>query len=51
MKRKIANIFLVILLLISCTYNAKAIDNHESNQIAYNDYLNTLSNKSQVKKS
>ena len=50
MKRKIANIFLVILLLISCTYNAKAIDNHESNQIAYNDYLNTLSNKSQVKK-
>ena len=51
MKRKIANIFLVILLLISCTYNAKAIDNHESNQIAYNDYLNTLSNKSQVKNS
>lgn len=51
MKHKIANIFLVILLLISCTYNAKAIDNHESNQIAYNDYLNTLSNKSQVKKS
>ena len=51
MKHKIANIFLVILLLISCTYNAKAIDNHESNQIAYNDYLNTLSNKSQVKNS
>ena len=51
MKRKFINIFLILLLIVICTSSTTAINTQESNQITYNDYLDTLSNKSQVKKS
>ena len=48
MKRKFINIFLVLLLIISCTSNTIAINTQESNQIIYSDYLKMLSNKTEI---
>lgn len=51
MKRKFINIFLVLLLIVSCTSNTTAINIQESNQITYNNYLKILSNKTEMTKS
>ena len=48
MKRKFINIFLVLLLIISCTSNTIAINTKESNQIIYSDYLKMLSDKTEI---
>ena len=48
MKRKFINIFLVLLLIISCTSNTIAINTQESNQIIYSDYLKMLSDKTEI---
>lgn len=50
MKRKFINIFLVLLLIVSCTSSTIAINIQDSNQITYNDYLKMLSNKTEITK-